>query len=73
VWRGCVALLDCEEGVVDVVGGGAWKEEVGGVRRGKEGDVGVGFLDCLVRGGGVLFVKSVEFGPRGGGSGRGGH
>jgi hypothetical protein len=30
-------------------------------------------LDCLVGGGGVLFVKSVEFRPGGGGGSRGGH
>jgi len=35
--------------------------------------VGVGVLDCLVGGSDVLFVKSVEFGPRGGGGSRGGH
>jgi hypothetical protein len=71
-WGGIV-LLDCEEGVVDVVWGGTWEDEVGGVRWRKEGDMGVGVLNCLVGGGDVLFVKSVEFRPRGGGGSRGGH
>jgi hypothetical protein len=35
--------------------------------------VGVGVLDHLVGGGSVLFVKSVEFGPKGGGGSGGGH
>jgi hypothetical protein len=30
-------------------------------------------LDCLVGGGGILFVKSIEFRPRGGGGSGGGH
>ena len=65
-------LLDCEEGVVDVVGGSMWEKEVRGVRWGEEGNVGIGVLDRLVGGGDVLFVKSIEFGPRSvGGSGRG--
>jgi hypothetical protein len=73
VGQGCVALLNCEEGVVDVVRGGIWKDEVGGVRWGKEGNMGIGILDHLVGGSNVLFVKSIEFGPRGGGGSRGGH
>jgi hypothetical protein len=66
-------LLDCEEGVVDVIWGGTREDEVGGVRWGEEGNVGIGILDHLVGGGSVLFVKSVEFGPRGGGGSGGGH
>ena len=69
---GSVALLSCEEGVVDVVWGSIREDEVGGVWWGKEGDVGVGILDHLVGGGGVLFVKSIEFRPGSvGGSGGG--
>ena len=49
------------------------EEEVRGVRWGEEGGVRVGVLNCLVRGGGVLFVKSIEFGPRSVGGSRGGH
>ena len=45
---GCVALLNCEEGVVYVIRGGAWEEKVGGVRWGEEGDVCIGILDCLI-------------------------
>ena len=71
--QGCVALLNCEEGVVDIVWGRTQEDEVGGVRWREEGDVGVGILDCLVGGSGVLFVKSVEFRPGGGGGSRGGH
>jgi hypothetical protein len=63
VGRGSVALLDCEEGVVDVVQGGTRKDEVRGVGRGEEGDVGISLLDRLVGGGSVLFIKSIEFGP----------
>ena len=66
-------LLNCEEGVVNVVQGGTWEDEVRGVGRGEEGDIGVSLLDCLVGGSGVLFVKSVEFRPGGGGGSRGGH
>ena len=73
MWWDCIALLFSEEGVVDVVGGGVGEEEVGRVRRGWDGDVSVCLLDHLVGGGGILFVKSVEFGPRGGGEGWGGH
>jgi hypothetical protein len=73
VGRGSVTLLNGEEGVANIVGGGAQEDKVGGVRWGKEGDVGVGVLDCLVRGGSILFVKSIEFRPRGGGGSRGGH
>jgi len=73
VGQGCVALLDCEEGVIDVVWGGTQEDEVGGVRWGEEGDVGIGVLDHLVGGGGVLFVKSIEFGPGSVGGSGGGH
>jgi hypothetical protein len=71
--QGSIAFLDCEEGVVDVVWGSTWEDEVRGIRWGEEGDVGVGVLDHLVGGSGVLFIKSVEFGPRGGGGSGGGH
>jgi hypothetical protein len=73
MWQGSVVLIDCEEGVVNVVWGGTQEDEVGGVWWGKEGDIGVGILDCLVGGGGILFVKSIEFGPRGVGGSRRGH
>jgi len=73
VGQGSVALLDCEEGVVDVVRGGTREDEVRGVRWGEEGDVGISLLDRLVGGGGILFVKSVEFGPGSVGGSRGGH
>jgi hypothetical protein len=72
VGRGSVALLNCEEGVVDIVRGSTWEDKVRGVRRGEEGDIGVSLLDRLVGGGGVLFVKSIEFRPGSiGGSGEG--
>jgi hypothetical protein len=71
--RGSVALLNCEEGVVDVIRGSTWEDEVGGVRRGEEGDVGIGLLDHLVGGSGILFIKSIEFRPGGSGGSRGGH
>ena len=70
---GSVALLSCEEGVVDVVQGGTREDEVGGVWWGEEGDVGVGVLDRLVGGGSVLFVKSIEFRLRGSGGSGGRH
>ena len=70
---GSVALLSCEEGVVNVIQGGTWEDEVGGVWQGEEGDIGIGVVDSLEGGGGVRFVESVEFGPRGGGGSRGGH
>jgi hypothetical protein len=70
---GSIALLDCEEGVVDVVWGGTREDEVRRVWWGEEGNVGVGVLDRLVGGSGVLFVKSIEFRPEGGGGSRGGH
>jgi len=73
VGRGSIALLGCKEGVVDVVRGSTQEDEVGGVRWGEEGDVGVSLLDRLVGGGSVLFVKSIEFGPGGVGGSRGGH
>jgi hypothetical protein len=66
-------LLFCKEGVVDVIRDGTQKDEVRGVWWSEEGNIGIGILDCLVGGGGVLFIKSVEFGPRGGGGSRGGH
>jgi hypothetical protein len=44
---GSVALLSCEEGVVDVIQGVTWEDEVGGVRWSEEGDVGVGIMDGL--------------------------
>jgi hypothetical protein len=71
--RGCVALLDGEEGVVYVVGGGVQEEKVRGVRWGEEGDVGVGVLNHLIGGGGVLFIKGVEFRSGGVGGSRGRH
>jgi hypothetical protein len=49
------------------------EEEVGRVGWGEEGDVGIGILDHLVGGGGVFFIKSVEFGPRSIGGSGGGH
>jgi hypothetical protein len=49
--QGSVALLDCEEGVVDVVWGGTREDEVRGVRQEEEGDIGVSLLDRLVGGG----------------------
>jgi hypothetical protein len=58
-------LLNCEEGVVDIVQGGTQEDEVGRVRQGEEGNVGVGILDRLIGGSNILFVKSFEFGPRG--------
>ena len=66
-------LLFCEEGIVDIIGGCIWKDEVRGVRQGWDGDVSICLLDHLVGGGSVLFVKSVEFGPRGSRGSRGGH
>jgi hypothetical protein len=66
-------LLFCKEGVIDVIRGGTQKDKVGGVWWSEEGNIGVGILDCLVGGGGVLFVKSIKFGPRGGGGSGGGH
>jgi len=73
VGRGSVALPHGEEGVVNIIRGGTREDEVEGVRRGEEGNISIGVLDCLVRGGGILFIKSIEFGPRGGGGSRGGH
>jgi hypothetical protein len=70
---GSIVLLDCEEGVVDIVQGSIQKDEVGGVMRGEEGDISVSLLDCLVGGGGILFVKSVEFRPGSIGGSGGGH
>ena len=64
-------LFGCEEGVINVVWGSIQKDKVGGVRWGEEGDVSVGILDRLVGGSGVLFIKSIEFGPGGIGSGGG--
>jgi hypothetical protein len=72
VGRGSVVLLDCE-GVVNVVQGGTWEDEVGGVGQGEESDIGISLLDCLVGGGGVLFIKSIEFGPGSIGGSGGGH
>ena len=66
-------LLSCKGGVVDVVYGGTQEDEVRGVGWGEKGDIGVGLLDCLVGGSGILFVKSIEFRPGGGGGSRGGH
>ena len=66
-------LLSCEEGVVDIVQGGTWEDEVGGVWRGEEGDVRISVVDGLKGGGGVGFVESVEFRPRGGGGSGGRH
>jgi len=71
--QGSVALLDCEEGVVDVVQGSTREDEIGGVRWREEGNIGVGILDRLVEGSGILFVKSIEFGPGGSGGSGGGH
>jgi len=71
--QGSIALLGCKEGVVDVVCGGTQEDEVGRVGWGEKGDIGVGLLDCLVGGGGILFVKSIEFRPGGIGGSRGGH
>ena len=71
-WGG-VTFLRREVGVVDVVRGGTREDEVGGVWRGEEGDIGVGVLDGLEGGSGVRFVEGVEFGPRGGGGSGGGH
>jgi hypothetical protein len=73
MWWGSVALLYCEEGVVDVVWGSTREDEVGGVRQGEEGNISIGVLDHLVGGGGVLFVKGIEFRPRGSGGSGGGH
>ena len=70
---GSIALLSCEEGVVDVVQGGTQEDEVRGVRWGEKGDIGVSLLDHLVGGGGVLFIKSIEFGPGSIGGSGGGH
>jgi hypothetical protein len=70
---GSIALLFCEKGVIDVVWGRTQEDEVGGVWWSKEGNIGIGFLDHLVGGGGVLFIKSVEFRPRGDGGSGGGH
>ena len=70
---GSVALLDCEEGVVNVVQGSTWEDEVRGVWWSEEGDVSIGILDCLVGGGGILFIKSIEFGPGSIGGSGGGH
>ena len=69
--RESVTLFSCDVGVVDVVRGGTREDKVGGVRWGEEGDVRVSVLDGLEGGGGVCFVKSVEFGPGGVGGGRG--
>ena len=71
--QGSFALLSCEEGVLDVVWGSTWEDEVGGVWWGEEGDIGVGVVDGLEGGGSVRFVESIEFGPRGGGGSGGGH
>ena len=71
--RGCISLLDCEERVVNVIQGSTQKDEVRGIRWGEEGNISVGILNHLVEGSGVLFIKSVEFGPRGGGGSGGGH
>jgi hypothetical protein len=70
---GSVALLFCEEGVIDVVWGRTREDKVGGVWWSEEGNVSVGFLDRLIGGGSILFVKSIEFGPRGGGGSGEGH
>jgi hypothetical protein len=69
VRQGCIALLNCEEGIVNVVQGGTQKDEVGGVRWREKGDVSVSVLNCLVRGGSGLFIKGVEFRPGGSGGG----
>ena len=69
-WGG-VTFRRREIGVVNVVRGGTREDEVGGVWWGEECDVRVGVLDGLEGGGGVCFVKSVEFGPGGVGGGRG--
>jgi len=66
-------LVDSEEGVVNVVQGSTWEDKVGGVRWGEEGNVGIGILDRLVGGGSILFIKSIEFGPRGSGGSGGRH
>jgi hypothetical protein len=71
--QGCIALLNCEEGVVYVVGGSVWEEKVRGVRWGEEGDIGVSVLNRLIRGGDILFIKGVEFGLGGVGGSRGRH
>jgi hypothetical protein len=39
---GCIALLNCKKGVVNIIEGGIWEDKVGGVRWGKEGDVSIG-------------------------------
>ena len=69
---GSVALLSCEEGVVNVIRGDTQEDEVGGVWWGEEGNIGVGVVDSE-GGGGVRFVESIEFGLRGGGGSGGGH
>ena len=66
-------LLGHEVGVVDVVRGGTREDKVGGVWRGEEGNVHVCVVYGLEGGGGVCFVESIEFGPRGGGGSGGGH
>jgi hypothetical protein len=73
VRRGRVALLGYKEGVVNIVQGSTREDEVGGVWQGEEGDVRVGVVDGLEGGGGVCFVESIEFGPRGSGGSGGGH
>ena len=63
-------LVEVDEGVIDVVDVGSTREdEVGGVRRGEEGDVRVCFLKRDVGGGNVGLINLVEWGP---GKGRGG-
>ena len=73
VRRGSVVLLSCEEGVVNVVWGSTQEDEVGGVGRGEEGDIGVSLLYCLIGGGSILFIKSIEFRPGSVGGSGGGH
>ena len=70
---GSVALLSCEEGVVNVIRGDTWEDEVRGVWQGEEGDIGVGIVDGLEGGGGICFIEGIEFRPRGGGGSRGRH
>jgi len=69
---GSVALLSCEEGVVNVIWGDTQEDEVGGVWQGEEGDISVGVVDSE-GGGSIHFVESIEFGPRGSGGSGGGH
>jgi hypothetical protein len=61
MWQGSIVLLDCEEGVVNIVQGSIWKDKVRRVWWGKEGDISIGILDHLIEGSGVLFIKSIEF------------